>query len=76
MSKKLDPQLAELLQAADDAGIPAIHTFPYVSAREFYVLTSKKLAGSPPDDLDVADKRVKTPDDFLFSNYLSKFFDY
>jgi hypothetical protein len=24
MSKKLDPQLAELLQAADDAGIPAI----------------------------------------------------
>jgi acetyl esterase/lipase len=60
MTNELDPQLAELLQAADDAGIPPIHSFSYVDARDFYVLTAKKLAGETPDNLDVSDEVIST----------------
>ena len=61
MTDELDPQLAELLQAADDAGIPPIHSFSYVDARDFYVLTSKKLAGDPPTNLDISEKIIPAP---------------
>lgn len=60
MTNELDPQVADLLRAADEAGVPPIHSLPYKEAREFYLLTSKKLAGEPPDKLDVSDLIIET----------------
>jgi acetyl esterase len=59
MTAGLDPQLQELLQVADEAGVPAIHTFSYVKAREFYRLTSAKLAGEPPQNLTVTEQTLE-----------------
>jgi len=61
MNEKLDPQLAALLQAADEAGVPPIHAMSYTQAREFYVLTSRKLAGESPGNLDVSDHFIESP---------------
>ncbi|MFT5134881.1 MAG: acetyl esterase [Gammaproteobacteria bacterium] len=61
MTTKLDPQLEALLQAADDAGVPALHSLPYKESREFYIATSKRLAGNPPDNLDIRDQLIDTP---------------
>ena len=60
MTNQLDPQVADLLRAADEAGVPPIHSLPYKEAREFYLLTSKKLAGEAPDKLDVSDLIMET----------------
>ncbi len=61
MTKELDLQIKELLQAADAAGVPPIYNFSYEDARDFYVLMSQKLAGDPPDNLDVSDRIIETP---------------
>ncbi len=60
MTSKLDTQIRELLQAAEEAGVPAIHSLPYREARDFYDLTSRKLAGNPPDNLSVTDLDIDT----------------
>jgi len=60
MTEELDPQVKELLQAADAAGIPPIHSFSYVKARDFYGSTAAKLAGNPPDGLDISDRIIET----------------
>ncbi len=60
MTKELDPQVKQLLQAADEAGVPPIHSFSYANARDFYVLTAAKLAGNPPDDLDISERIIAT----------------
>ena len=60
MTKELDPQFVELLRAADEAGIPAIHSMSYKDAREFYVTTSKRLGGEAPNKLQVSNQVIET----------------
>lgn len=45
MKGKLDPQVAELLEAVEEAGLPAFQDLPYNEARRFYLETSRKVAG-------------------------------
>lgn len=54
MTSQLDAQVKELLRAADAAGVPPVHTFPYSQARDFYLLMSQKVAGNPPQDLEIS----------------------
>ena len=60
MTKKLDPQFVELLRAADEAGIPPIHSMSYKQAREFYTSTSKRLGGESPNNLQVTNQIIET----------------
>ncbi len=60
MTKELDPQFVELLRAADEAGIPSIHSMSYKQAREFYTSTSKRLAGESPNNLQVTNQIIET----------------
>ncbi len=60
MPAKLDPQIAELLQAIEEAGIPPMHAMGYVQARGFYELSTDKVAGEPPEDLQISDITLST----------------
>ena len=60
MTKELDPQFVELLRAADEAGIPPIHSMSYKQAREFYTSTSKRLSGESPNNLQVTNQIIET----------------
>ncbi len=62
MTSELDPQLKDLLEAADAAGVPAIHSFSYLNAREFYNQSSMQLAGDPPDNLYIYDNDIELSD--------------
>ena len=61
MNKELDPQVAELLEAIEAAGIPPMHSMGYLKAREFYEQSTEKVAGEPPQgELLVSEQELAT----------------
>ena len=50
----------ELLRAADEAGIPPIHSISYKDTREFYVSTLKRLGGESLNNLQVTNQIIET----------------
>ena len=48
MNQQLDPQVAELLEAIEAAGIPPMHSMSYAEARKFYEQSTEKVAGDLP----------------------------